>query len=396
MRVKKSYSMNTNNKKYLLPPLYFHAGSCTFTAGHVDRSFSLHEINQSKDAPQRKALLWVVANLEKMKMKILRDLDLEKMHRKKYRNGFVVLALSFYTLFFSSRVLQSRPQLVFGTTAVAKNQSSSNIHNNNMTAATSKTSVRVDLIHATTRIDSNNTANLAISDTNVNGKWNQTNPVACDGTASNTTPLHANTTTPPLSCFVLASDKSSAMPPTIVIQLRGELGNHMGTLAQGKALQLVLRETYGLNARLVIQPQSQHGRLSKKFKPAQHELQRCFPALNDELFGGFVYDLSEYSQRQQEQEAWLTQDEIKKLRNFNTPENVNNGLDFFHQLWTRTSKPPLPANATISIPFLYTDAWPTFLQDRYYDEIRHLFALNETACCKELPDPDESVFVRSF
>jgi hypothetical protein len=333
-----------------------------------------------------------------MKMKILRGVNLEKMHRKKYRNGFVVLALSFYTLFFSSRVLQSRPQLVFETTAVAKNQSSSNIHNNNMTATTSKTSARVDLIHATTRMDSNNTANLAISDTNDDGKWNQsfqTNPVACNGTASNTTLLHANTT-PPVSCFVLTSTKSSAMPPTIVIQLRGELGNHMGTLAQGKALQLVLRETYGLNARLVIRPQIQHGHLSKKFKPARNELQRCFPTLNDELLGGFVYDLSEYSQRQQQQEAWLTQDEIKKLRTFNTPENVNNGLELFHQLWTRTSKPPLPDNATISIPFIYTDVWPTFLQDRYYDEIRHLFALNETACCKEVPDPDESVFVRSF
>ena len=33
--------------------------------------------------------------------------------------------------------------------------------------------------------------------------------------------------------------------------------------------------------------------------------------------------------------------------------------------------------------------------DRYYDEIRQLFVFNNSECCKEFPDPDESVFVSS-
>jgi hypothetical protein len=311
--------------------------------------------------------------------------------------------------------------MVFETTAMRKYQSSWNLHDDSKTATVSETSARTDPIHsaaatttatATTMDSNNSTANLALSDTNNNGKINeifQTNPVAFDGTALNTA-LHTNTT-PPFS-----SATSSAISPTIVLQLRGEMGNHMGVLAQGKALQLALRDAYGLTASLVIRPETskkkekkRDGRVSSQFNRVRDELRRCFPTVKVELSGGFTYDLSEYSLRQQQQEAWLSRDEIKNMRAFDTPkkairmlrifrkpEHVKNGLELFHQLWNQTLKPPLPDNATISIPFLYTSEWPTFLQDRYYDEIRRLFTLDEKACCKEVPDPDESVFVRSF
>jgi hypothetical protein len=351
-----------------------------------------------------------------MKMKALRDALREIVQRQKCRNRLLVVAvvcLTTYHILFSSPDFQSA-QMVFETMAVRKNQSSWNLHDDNKTATVSQTSVRTDPIHsattATTMDSNNSTANLAISDTNNNGKIIesfQTNPVVFDGTALNTT-LHTNTT-PPFS-----SATSSAISPTIVLQLRGELGNHMGVLAQGKALQLALRDTYGLTANLVIRPETRKkkdlkSKVRRQFNRVRDELQRCFPTVKVELSGGFTYDLSEYSLRQQQQEAWLSRDEIKKLRAFDTPkkairmlrifdtpENVKDGLELFHQLWNQTLKPPLPDNATISIPFLYTSEWPTFLQDRYYDEIRRLFTLDEKACCKEVPDPDESVFVRSF
>jgi hypothetical protein len=33
--------------------------------------------------------------------------------------------------------------------------------------------------------------------------------------------------------------------------------------------------------------------------------------------------------------------------------------------------------------------------DKYYDEVRALFVFNNSVCCNEIPDPDESVFVSS-
>jgi hypothetical protein len=76
-----------------------------------------------------------------------------------------------------------------------------------------------------------------------------------------------------------------------------------------------------------------------------------------------------------------------------------------------TATRPIPL---VSLPFLYSDSLDNFwLIDRYYDEFRRIFSfwsntptttdpyddephLVNNPCCREIPHPDESVFVSSF
>ena len=45
-------------------------------------------------------------------------------------------------------------------------------------------------------------------------------------------------------------------------------------------------------------------------------------------------------------------------------------------------------------PFLTVARWcPPELIDRYFDYLERVFEFDKTACCKLLPDPDETVFV---
>jgi hypothetical protein len=345
-------------------------------------------------------------------------LSSSKMPRKKYRNGTlmvvaVVASLCCYQLFFSSSrdyllLLQSpsstgpAPQM-----AATANKTIPNISNNKTeTTVSSNNKLRMDQ----TTTNNITAANLAISVANAKVKGTNPTAVPIPTNSSFTSSSRMNTlpaVTAPTASTTITASASTILSPIIVVKLHGELANHMGGLAQAKGLQLLLRDTYGLNATMVILPQTKGKlRVHPKFYPTRKALRTCFPALNDQ-FGNFKYDFQAHAQRKKQQNAWFSRDEIQRFQLVgitDTAANVTRALQFFHELWmqksttpntTTTTPPTLGANATISTPFLYTNTHkPSFLLDRYSNEIRQLFAMNETACCKEIPDPDESVFVR--
>jgi hypothetical protein len=223
---------------------------------------------------------------------------------------------------------------------------------------------------------------------------------------------------------------------TILVQLRGELGNHLSVWSHAKGLQLQLSQDYGITADLVLRHQvlghSIHGtRLNPKGKPTASKFQQCFPNLRSQPTFGSAnteYFLKRYTQQadwlknktgtllSQVHQRWLLDLSRVNGRPVNAYETMSDddihaGLTAFDQLLrlpptqkpitttTSTSTTIQPTSSTvqdpISIPFLYVTALNNnYMWNRYYDEFRNYFAFDDTACCKAIPEPDETVFVR--
>jgi hypothetical protein len=69
------------------------------------------------------------------------------------------------------------------------------------------------------------------------------------------------------------------------------------------------------------------------------------------------------------------------------------GLQYYRELLTDPTRPNIPANANLAVPFLLsTTLSSNFVVDKFYNEIRDFFRFDDSHCEKG-PDPDESVFV---
>lgn len=124
-------------------------------------------------------------------------------------------------------------------------------------------------------------------------------------------------------------------------------------------------------------------------------LKECFPNLRHYNFEWGNAPL--FYQRLQQQNEWLGKDEGSKLvfLNLISQEHVDEGLEFLASLVRKKSTLPLDDHA-ISLPFLYVQAFAELSHiDGHFSDLRQLFSLDRASCCKELPQPDESVFVSS-
>jgi hypothetical protein len=65
-----------------------------------------------------------------------------------------------------------------------------------------------------------------------------------------------------------------------------------------------------------------------------------------------------------------------------------------HELLTDPTRPNTPANANLAFPFLIsTTLSSNVVLNKFYNEIRDFFRFDDSFC-GQVPDPDESVFVR--
>jgi hypothetical protein len=187
------------------------------------------------------------------------------------------------------------------------------------------------------------------------------------------------------------SDLQTSRSITMVVGLSGEMGNHLQKIAFARALQNMLYERYSIRTELIMQHQERGG----KWVSAVQNLKECFPNLRH-------YDFERgnapsFYQRLQQQNEWLGRDEASKLvfPNLVSQERVDEGLEFLASLARKNSTIPLDDH-NISLPFLYVQAFAELSHiDSHLSDLRQLFSLDRASCCKEIPQPDESVFVSS-
>ncbi len=181
---------------------------------------------------------------------------------------------------------------------------------------------------------------------------------------------------------------------SIVVQLSGELGNHLSKLAFGYAIQRRLWDHYAIPSHLVLQHQS-----SRKWIQARQDVQKCFPQFRSMDFT--QGNTLEFQERLSEQQKWLGNENSSKLvlSNLIHSHEVEEKLIFLKSLLEQSS--PITKNHgstnNISLPFLYAQSFASWEYiDTYYHGLKRLFAFDDDACCRELPKPEEYVFVSTL
>jgi hypothetical protein len=200
---------------------------------------------------------------------------------------------------------------------------------------------------------------------------------------------------------------------TMLVRLRGEMGNNLGALAHAYAVKLSIERSYpGIVVSLVGQHQGQN---AKKWKSAAQNLRKCFPVFRDFQFEGGRWD-EEFRNRRRQQDAWLLARGINNDTSTKELLSMDGSCARRGPCWRETAANLVTllqeqaenpdelsiqeaSTANVSLPFLSSSAFSIFdeLTDEFYDEIRQWLRLDEGKCCQARPDKDESVFhLRNF
>lgn len=185
---------------------------------------------------------------------------------------------------------------------------------------------------------------------------------------------------------------------SIVVQLSGEFGNHLSKVAFGIVIQQILWQRYEIRSHLVFQHQEQ----GSKWLSPRRDLQTCFPYFRSMDFQ--AGNTETFRKQQKEQQQWLGAKNASKLvfENLISSAMVAERLSYLVELLTSMNKKgknvtasgDLSSSSTVSLPFIHAQSFVGWEYiDLYYDDIKRMFALDEQACCKAFPHPDEHVYV---
>jgi hypothetical protein len=179
---------------------------------------------------------------------------------------------------------------------------------------------------------------------------------------------------------------------TVVMQVRGEMGNHLQKIAHGYGIHWYAQDE------LEFLPSLKLRHLKKtKWKTARNDIVQCFKQLrNLDYESGHAPD---FVKLQKEQAAWLSQqppDVVSAMYQIRDESlhNISQGIQAMKHLaktaLSKDSKPPHMMGYPIVV---LGGPMRNALVDHYYDRYRDLFAFDDKACCAQLPEPDETVFV---
>jgi hypothetical protein len=175
---------------------------------------------------------------------------------------------------------------------------------------------------------------------------------------------------------------------TIVCEMSGELGNHLGHFARCRGIALWLQQEHNVSSHQAVRFRRTTD--IEMWEAAQDTIRACFPKL------------SGYTVEQANNETFLSRKkEQAKLKLSLSGVDSKDASRFESALLgfvNYTSRRPLQhENSTITLPFIHSTAMSSldFVMDRYVDDIRDLLELDQAkaACCSLKPDPDETVFV---
>jgi hypothetical protein len=182
----------------------------------------------------------------------------------------------------------------------------------------------------------------------------------------------------------------------IVVQMSGELGNHLSKLASGVGIAIALRDTYGIPSNLRLRHQDSR---TEKWRDAVSHLQSCFPFARDLNFSeaqavsptSILFSSSRYNGVNSDNETIIrtairniAQDALMLSPSNNNNTNYNNES-------AAASAPPI----NISVYSNHLSVLDAYM-DRYYDVYRDYFRMDDESCCSDgiiqRPEPDEIVF----
>jgi hypothetical protein len=202
---------------------------------------------------------------------------------------------------------------------------------------------------------------------------------------------------------------------TIVCELAGGMGNNLEIYAHCYAVSRLLWRNHRLRSRVLIR----HEESSEIWQDAESDLKSCFPMYRPLNFEGGNTPL--FQTRKEQQLDVLGPNLSASLHSiffawkghrFLDPKKVDNALDEFASAFVASRNVPIGATSSlsnhssfegsghISLPFLHV-LWlasvDTYM-DEMMNELRGLFAFESengsSSCCAELPNDDETVFVR--
>ena len=199
------------------------------------------------------------------------------------------------------------------------------------------------------------------------------------------------TSSQPLEDMLMTNSSADA---TIIIHMSGELGNHINHIAHAYPIAWWAERKYGIKTRMIIRDQVIRGRVSTKSGSVKTILTKCFPHLQT-LYDGPRANSPEYGIRIAQQHAWdmANSTVLQYINNdIQSESDVDATLAHLHVLVQSDSIPVIDENATITLPLLNSIRMENALfVDLFYHDLRWLLTFNDTACCKALPDADETV-----
>ena len=221
-----------------------------------------------------------------------------------------------------------------------------------------------------------------------------------------------------------SSSSSIPVPISIVIQLSGEMANNLQHIAHGYGLKLWLNELSNgiVTANIILRHDvGPNTRAPKpKWKKAKTAIEKCFLPPSTYIVNGIHSSPSDtntnntnwdftkgntrqFKQIQKLQQQWLSnkEDTIFGLINSQHSQDIQNGLQLFlneiilneNVMKTKPTieSSDIASGNDIHIPYLFSQSLDIFpMIDKYYDEFRQLFVLNETACCPSSPTSSSS------
>lgn len=178
---------------------------------------------------------------------------------------------------------------------------------------------------------------------------------------------------------------------SLIVKLKGELGNHLSFLAGARITQLIAAQKYPyLNIQLVGQHQD-----DPRWVRGRDDLIRCFPEFRDLEFEGGDHD-PDFLLVQKLQNAGLNKKQQRMLTNARESGHafLQSMLDQQDQA-NAIAASPASNHSKYSLPFLIAnslDTWMDTLENEYYyNDIRRWMRFNESACRASKPRNNEIV-----
>ena len=169
---------------------------------------------------------------------------------------------------------------------------------------------------------------------------------------------------------------------TLIVQLRGELGNQISVLVNARITQLIAETKY---PHIHIQLIGQH-QYDPKWTKGRDDLVKCFSnAFQNFEFNGGSHDKSgEFQMVQKLQQSWLNGEQLKKLNNVRSFDFLDSLL--LQQEQNTPGIPIVPSSSVskYSLPYLtaISFSWADVIRNEWlYSEIRQWLAFNTEACC---------------
>jgi hypothetical protein len=185
---------------------------------------------------------------------------------------------------------------------------------------------------------------------------------------------------------------------TLVVQLPQTLGRALDVIAAARVVKSMARRNFSIDTQLLLRVHA-----SPRGRTTALHLQSCFPNLlqSSEFQIGSILELDERTR--QMNERWENSNVSGPMVDLAvTNDGVRQTLQLLQSMLEEEplSRGLYPSsNATISVPFLQINK--TF-QSKYLvdtsnlDDIRSLLTFVGDECCSLLPEPDETVLVRTY